>query len=47
MLKAWKECTFGEFQFGKGTEVLIRSKVRPEGFPKGLPMAIHEEFING
>jgi len=41
------ECAFGEFQFGKGAGVMIRSKVHPEDFPKGLPMAFHEERING
>jgi len=39
-LRLLKDCPLTEFQFGQGIRVLIRSKVRLEAFPNGLPISV-------
>lgn len=39
------DITTVEFQQGKGTKVVIRSKVRLEAFPNGLPMSVLQGVV--
>ncbi len=45
VLRVWEDVTKSELQEVSGMQVLIRSKVRPDPFPSGLPMSVYGDFL--
>jgi len=45
ILRVWENITESEVRQVSGMKVLIRLKVRPEGFPNGPPISVGQIFL--